>query len=624
MSSNKTETEDEILIDVSRMNAGKKEALMVAESAREREWKSSQMVSDWFQGKFNVDSLFPFPLPRWTEEFQLFYNEFRQFLKAELDPEEVDKSREIPVAVIKRMAEMKIFAMKIPKEYGGLGFSQIEYNRIMMLLASHCASTAVLVSAHQSIGVPQPLKMFGTKEQKEKYFPQFARGAISAFALTEPDVGSDPAKMTTEAVPDESGQFYILNGIKQWCTNGPIADVLVVMARTPSKMVAGAERQQITAFIVEKSMAGIEVLQRCEFMGLSAIQNGLLKFNNVKVPAENIILGAGKGLKLALATLNTGRLTLPAACTGAAKQCLAIVRDFGSSRVQWGSPVGLHEEGQSKLHFIASYTLAMEAVTWFTSYLADQKDVDIRLEAAMAKYFCSEACWSIVDQTMQFRGGRGYEKASSLKQRGEKPFPVERMLRDSRINLIIEGTSEIMRLFMAREAMDPFIQKLSPLMKKGVSVEKILSGLKIGTHFGIWSLTQLMAQFIPANTDSSFTKEFSWVKRCTHQLALNLFMAMARYQDKLEKKQLLLGSLMDIGTFLFATATTLSYAESLEKEGNQNARELALIFFDYARDKVDHSFASLNKRRKFKGKALSKKILDGQCRWLEDGVVPVD
>ena len=252
----------------------------------------------------------------------------------------------------------------------------MNYNRIMIMIASYCGSTTVLASAHQSIGVPQPLKMFGTEEQKATYYPRFVEGAISAFALTEPDVGSDPAQMQTEAKISADGKYYLLNGAKQWCTNSPIADVFVVMAKTAPKIVHGKERRQVTAFIVERDTPGVEVTQRCEFMGLSGMQNGNLKFTDVRMPVENMIGAEGRGLKLALDTLNIGRLTLPAACTGMAKQCLSIVRRWGNERVQWGQPIGHHEAGREKTAFIASTTFAMEALTMLTSRYADMQHVD--------------------------------------------------------------------------------------------------------------------------------------------------------------------------------------------------------------------------------------------------------
>jgi alkylation response protein AidB-like acyl-CoA dehydrogenase len=361
-----------------------------------------------------------------------------------------------------------------------------------MRIASYCGATGVLVSAHQSIGVPQPLRLFGTEEQKQRGLPRFRKGVISALALTERDVGSDPARMTSEAKLSDDGKYYILNGEKLWCTNGTIAGVIVVIAKTAPKIVNGKEKQQISAFVVEMDSPGVEVAQRCEFMGLGGIYNGLLKFRDVKIPVENRVGDEGRGLAIALATVNVGRLTLPAGSAGAAKQCLHIAREWGASRVQWGMPVGLHEEGRKKVAYIASTTFAIEAVCWLTAQWADKGNVDIRIEAAMSKLFCTEALWKIADLTLQLRGGRGYEKASSQAARGEVAYPVERILRDCRINTILEGSSEIMKLFLAREAMDPHLKKLGFLLKGKTPLSKLLVEIpKLLGHYAWWYTKQL-------------------------------------------------------------------------------------------------------------------------------------
>jgi alkylation response protein AidB-like acyl-CoA dehydrogenase len=624
---NTPEQDEQMLINTSKMSDGKRDALEVAEAARQTQWRLPSFCSEIFMGHWRADLIYPFPSQPADDkaEGDAHLKRIGDFLRTELDPDEVDRTGIIPEAVMKGLAALGVFALKVPRSYGGLGLSQVNYNRIMMLMASYCGSTTVLASAHQSIGVPQPLKMFGTEAQKQKYYPQFVKGAISAFALTEPGVGSDPAQMETEAKVSSDGRFYTLNGAKQWCTNSPIADCFVVMAKTKPKVVRGKERQQVTAFIVERGMPGIEVTQRCEFMGLSGMQNGNLKFTNVRVPAENMIGPEGKGLKLALETLNIGRLTLPAGCTGMAKQCLSIARRYGNKRVQWGLPIGHHEVGRQKIAFIASTTFAMEALTMLTSRYADMGNVDIRLEAAMAKYFCSENGWRIVDATLQLRGGRGYEKAASLKERGEDPYPVERMMRDARINTIIEGTSEIMRLFLAREAMDPHLKRAANLLKKHVAI-----GTRIGTVFKMlgfyapWYLRQwlsLLPQSLPRGT-APLARHFRYVIRCSHRLARTLLHAMARYGPALERRQIVLGHLMDIGTELFAMSATCSYALSCKKsQGHSMSLELADVFCKQAARRIAAHFAALRSNNNREINSLAKKVSEGHARSLEEGIV---
>src|SRR5437016_4990468 len=318
------------------------EAREVAEAAREQEWVAPSFVRDLFLGKFRLDLIHPYPQqdPEEVRRAQPFLDKLERLLREQVDSDRIDREGEIPEAVIQGLRDLGAFVIKIPREYGGLGLSQLSYMKAMELVSSVDGSLTALLSAHQSIGVPGPLKMFGSEAQKKRYLPRLARGAISAFALTEPGVGSDPAAMEATAVPSEDGESWILNGEKLWCTNGTIAELLVVMARTPSKVVNGRERRQITAFIVETSWPGVDVKHRCHFMGLKAIYNGVMRFTNVRIPKENVLWGEGKGLKLALVTLNTGRLTLPVAAVAAGKRCLEISRDGANEGIQWARGTG--------------------------------------------------------------------------------------------------------------------------------------------------------------------------------------------------------------------------------------------------------------------------------------------
>lgn len=620
MSSAPDNQQEEVIIGQSRMSDGKRQALEVTEGAREKDWLNPSFASQLFMGTFDLSMLHPFP--RQTEEDRKVGDEYVEklstYLKENLDPDEVDANREIPEAVMDGMRDLGVFRMKIPKKYGGLGFSQVNYNRVIMLLGSYCSSTATLVSAHQSIGVPQPLKSYGTDEQKEKYFPKLVEGTISAFALTEPNVGSDPAQMSMTAEPTEDGSEYILNGDKLWCTNGPIAGLIVVMARTPSIQVRGKEKKQISSFIVEMDTSGIEIVHRCDFMGLKAIQNGLLRFTDVRIPKENMLGEAGRGLANALATLNVGRLSVPALCLGGAKAALSVARRWGVERVQWGSPVGMHELGQHKVATIAAKTFAMEALVWLTSHWADRQDVDIRMEAAMAKVFCSEASWEITDMLMQFRGGRGYETAQSLKARGEAGHPVERMMRDARISLIVEGTSEIMRLFLARESMDQHLQLLTAMIRPGTAlVDRIKAAGNLLGFYATWYPRQWVhgAHFSSHREVGSLAKHFRFIEATSHRLARTLFHAMALYRDGLIKKQNLLCHLVDIGTLLFAMAATCSYAVKV----NTGAMKLADLFCSQSRRQIRDHFKAIRHHDHKKENPLADEILEGKFRWLETG-----
>ncbi len=610
-------------------NEQKAKSLEVAEAAREESWKYPSFVGDLFTGKVRWDLIFPFPEQEATDKKigDEFLKKLEAFLKSNVDADAIDRTGLIPDSVMKGLADLGCFGLKIPKEYGGLGFSQINYNRAIAMVASHCGSTAVLLSAHQSIGVPQPLKLFGTPEQKKKYLPQFAKGAVSAFALTEPGVGSDPANMSTTAMPIENGDYYLINGEKLWCTNGTIADILVVMAKTPPKVVNGKERSQITAFIVEKNMPGFQVVHRCSFMGLKGIQNGLLRFHDVKVPKENIIWGLGQGLKLALVTLNTGRLTVPAACTAMAKKSLLIARDWSNKRVQWGAPIGHHEAVTSKISMMTATTFAMDSVTWLASAMVDGGKVDVRLEAAMAKLFCTEASWRIADDSVQIRGGRGYETADSLRGRGEEPIPVERFMRDARINLIIEGTSEIMHLFIAREAMDPHLRRILPMISSKTPFgEKIKKAFEFFGHYAIWYPRQwvyLRRWKNYAKVSPTIKKHISFIEKTSHRLARELFMAMAVYQQGLEKHQQILARFVNIGTDLFSMAAACSRAAYLTNENpsDRGPEELADLFCKEATLRIQREFKSQRQNDDKMIYGIGRKMLEGKYQWLETGIV---
>jgi len=597
----------------SRRDAEKK-SLEVAEQAREKDWEKPSFVGRLFMGEMHAELVFPFPeqAPEDKAEGDAKLQEVRAFLEKSVDADKIDQTKNIPKSVLSGLAKMGLFGIKIPKEYGGLGMSQVNYNRIVQLVASHCANTAVLLSAHQSIGVPQPLKMFGTKEQKEKYLPRLAKGEISAFALTEPGVGSDPSSMQTSAVESEDGKGWVIHGEKLWISNGPIADILIVMARTSAPE---ASRTEITAFIIERGAEGFTTEYRCDFMGLKGINNGLLKFENVFVPKENIVHGVGKGLGLALRTLNTGRLTLPAAGAGAMKQALLMAREWSVEREQWGAPVGHHEAVAAKLAQIAADTYAVEAMTWLTSNMADQETADIRLEAAMAKLYSSEALWRSVDAALQVRGGRGYETAQSLEGRGELPMPMERLLRDARINMIIEGTSEIMRLFIAREALDPHLKASGADPASGKP-----NLIKAAKFYAGWYPRQWLPIFgsDEVKVPDKLQGHFNYLSRASKRLARDLFHMMGRYQAGLQRKQMVLGRLVDFGGEIFAMTAALSMAAArAEKEDI----ELADLFCRQARRRIKGLRKAVYCNDDAQSYRLARKVIEGGYPYLEENIL---
>jgi alkylation response protein AidB-like acyl-CoA dehydrogenase len=425
----------------------------VAEAAREQDWQQPSFGKELFLGRLRLDLIHPHPRPTEQErrKGEAFLARLEAFLREHVDPLQIERDAKIPDEVVRGLGELGAFGIKIDERYGGLGLSQVYYNRALALAASAHSSISVLLSAHQSIGVPEPVRLFGTEDQQRRILPGVAKDQVSAFLLTEPDVGSDPARMRTTATPTEDGSAYVLNGSKLWTTNGVIADMLVVMAVVPRSQ---GHRGGITAFVVDAHTPGITVTHRNQFMGLRGIENGVTVFDNVRVPVADRLGEEGRGLKIALQTLNTGRLSLPAICCAAAKWSLRIARQWSNERVQWGKPIGKHEAVAAKLAFIAGMAYGMESMLELASALADDKRNDIRIEAALTKLYTSEMAWLVADELVQLRGGRGYETATSLAARGERPVGAEQGLRDLRINRVFEGSTEIMHLFIAREAVD--------------------------------------------------------------------------------------------------------------------------------------------------------------------------
>ena len=612
----------------SRSHASEHEAREVAEGAREKRWKQKSFVKSLFSGRFNLDWVHPHPLPDPGEQFRAshFLRQVENFARRHIDGDAIDRDSWVPEEVLDGLRELGAFGIKIPREYGGLGLSQVTYNRALEIVASRCISTAAFLSAHQSIGVPQPLAFFGTEAQKRTYLPRLAAGALSAFALTEPEAGSDPANMSTTATPTADGSAYLLNGEKLWCTNGPRAELLVVMACTPAR--AGVKgKRPISAFIVDRAWPGVEVVHTSHFMGLKGLSNGVLRFTNVRVPRENLLWGEGLGLKLALITLNTGRLSLPALCSGAGKSAVHMCRRWCRDRVQWGAPVGRHDAVAQMLGRMAANAFAMEAVMELSSSMADAKTFDIRIEAAMAKLWNSETAWALADDAVQMRSGRGYETADSLRARGEEmPAPVERMLRDLRINRIFEGSSEIMRLFIAREAVDQHLKVAGALVNPRAPFGKRMAALvRAGFHYAWWYPTRWVGwgRWPRFSEFGRLAGHMRFVDRSSRKLARAIFACMVRFGAGLEKRQAVLGRIVDIGSELFAmTAVTVRVDLLAAKTpGDSSPEDLADLFCMHARRRVRAHFAALFSNDDVATYKVAARTMEGTYGWLEEGVV---
>ncbi|WP_314177463.1 acyl-CoA dehydrogenase family protein [Streptomyces winkii] len=610
------------------MTVSEREAREVAEAAREQDWRKPSFAKEMFLGRFRLDLIHPHPEPpaedvRRGEEF---LTKLRDFCETTIDGARIEREDRIPDEVVAGLKDIGAFGMKVGPEYGGLGLTQVYYNKALAMVSTANPAVGALLSAHQSIGVPQPLKMFGTQEQKDAFLPRCARTDISAFLLTEPDVGSDPARLATTAVPD--GDDYVLDGVKLWTTNGVVADLLVVMARVPK---SEGHRGGITAFVVEGGSEGITVENRNSFMGLRGLENGVTRLHQVRVPAANRIGKEGEGLKIALTTLNTGRLSLPATCVGAGKWCLKVAREWGEARVQWGRPVARHEAVGSKMSFIAATTFALEAVLDLSSQMADEERNDIRIEAALAKLYGSEMAWLMADELVQIRGGRGFETAESLAARGERGVPAEQLLRDLRINRIFEGSTEIMHLLIAREAVDAHLAVAGDLIDPDKTLsDKGRAAMAAGGFYARW-LPKLVAG--PGQLPGTYPDfgelavHLRYVERTSRKLARSTFYAMSRWQGRMETKQGFLGRIVDIGAELFAMSAACVRAEKLRRDALSSGPDgrapyqLADVFCRQARVRVEELFGRLWHNTDDLDRKVVNGILDGAYTWLEDGVI---
>jgi len=613
------------VIDMSKMSEGQRAAMQVTEAARESHDDMS-FVAHLFMGRFRPGKIYPLTGTDAGERERAdrFLAQLGAFLRERVDADLIDRTGEMPDAVMEGLARLGAYGIKVPREYGGLGFSQTTYCRACTLIASHCMNTFAHVSVHQSVGVPQPLMLFGTDEQKRRFLPRVAAGELSAFALTEPGVGSDPGRLSTTAEPD--GEDFVINGEKLWCSNGTRARLLIVAARTPPKVVDGKPRAQITAFVVEASSPGVEVAHRCQFMGLHALYNGVIRFTNVRVPRANIVGGEGRGLKVALSTLNAGRLSIPASSLGMAKRSLAIAREWSAERIQWGVPIGRHAAIAEKIRRIAAHTFAMEAMLLVTSRVVDRdKKADIRLEGSMCKLWGTEKAWTCLDDALQIRGGRGYESVQSLTARGEKPFPLERFMRDNRVATIFEGSSEIMRLFIMREALDPHLKTAgAALNTERPWGERLRSAARsAGFYAGWYPSLWLPSARAPADMHPRLRAHFSRVAGLGRRLARTLFHQMLRFGTKLEKRQVLLGRLADVGADLFAVAASCVYAQKLIGDGEPESKVLVLVddFASQAFHRIGQNLRGVGQNSDGHGYALAQEVVDGEHTWLERGTV---
>jgi acyl-CoA dehydrogenase family protein 9 len=501
-----------------------------------------------FFGKYLHDGLLPYPDIAADERASELASKLKQYLHEHVDPAAIDRSAEIPLEVIAGLGQLGILGACLPASCGGLELSQTSYCRLLEVLGGHCGSTALFVNAHHSIG-PRALVLFGTPEQKSKWLPKLATGEwISAFALTEPEAGSDAANVQSTATPTADGSGYTIDGEKRWITNGGIADVLTVMARTP---VPGSKETKITAFLVTPDMPGFEVIEkRMEKCGVRGTATSRLAFHDMFVPKENILGTLGKGLRVALTVLDFGRTTFGASCTGAAKFCIKRAKQHANSRVQFKQTLGSFELVKEKLAFMQAGAFAMEACTYQTAALIDSGEGDFMLETAMLKVFSTEVLWRIINDTFQIYGGKAYFT--------DEPF--ERMMRDARINMIGEGANDVLRAFTA----------LVGMRDVGLELESVLNAIKsplenlttIGRFAGRKIGSLLVAPPVVVK-NAELEDDATRLGRAVSALGTNVERLLRTFQREIVDRQYELARIADTATELYVSACVLSRLDHL-------------------------------------------------------------
>lgn len=561
--------------------------------------------AELFLGRLRTDLLtMPAGDPRrLTDADEQFLACLREFCENEVDGHLIETEDRIPDRVVEGLKDIGAFCIKILPEYGGLGLSRACYHRALMIASTAHSALGELLAAHQAIGLPQPIALFGTEKQKREFLPRCVR-EISAFALTEADIGNDPYRMHTTAVPDRHSGTYTLNGVKLWATNGVIADLLVVMADVPPSDDGGGG---MTAFVVEAGAAGVSVEHRSSFLGLRGLENGVIRLHEVVVPAGNRIGEEGAGLEVALAAQDTGRLSLPAVCAAGAKWSLKVAREWAGARVQWGRPIGEHDAVAGKLSFIAATAFALEAMVEVSGRQADGGRNDTQVEAELAKLISSEKAWMVADELVQIRGGRGYETAASAAARGERGVPVEQLLRDVRIGRIFDGSSEVLRTFLGeavvdqRQSSDRSATAADGTQPQTAGPEgpERLNGLDDG---------------------NPLTGHLRYIHAATRRLPDLIGQVTDETDGELAEHQRRLGRIVDIGAELYAMSASCVYAAAWTDHGDAPA-ELADAFCSQARLRIEELLERLSDNTDARDRAVARHVLDKRYSWMEEGVI---
>jgi acyl-CoA dehydrogenase family member 9 len=552
----------------------------LAEELLFSEKKKPSFAKLLYQGEFESSRVIPYPevSPEERQRTEELVDRLRLFCEKEIDAAAIDRNAQIPESVIRGLGKLGILGISIPKKFGGLGMTQYAYCRALEQLASHCGSSALLVNAHQSVGL-KALQLFGTEQQQARWLRPLATGEqLAAFSLTEPNAGSDAAGIETTAEYDPQKKVYRINGRKQWTTNGSIAQVITLMARTRA--------DKITAFIITPDMPGFKVTAKAlEKVGYRGTSTTNLQFDNMEVPEENILGGEGKGLKICLEVLDYGRTTFGATCTGVAKYLVGRSADYALKRYQFKRPLASFLLVKKKLAEMSALALAMEASTYLTAGLIDAEQEDVMLETAILKVFASESLWRILYDTMQLFGGRSFFATE----------PFERMMRDARINMIGEGSNEVLRVFIGAVGMRDIGVELQTLLR---TAKNPAGGLKALGRLAEIGLKKLSKPAIPVRSPL-LEAETQRLSRSIRHFAFSVLRLLAVYKESVVEEQLRLDRIAESAISLYTATAVLSRIdrEILRASGDKTQLDrdvaLARYYCNYALDKLDCSLGSL-------------------------------
>ncbi|OYT19674.1 MAG: hypothetical protein CCU26_10380 [Nitrospira sp. UW-LDO-01] len=611
------------------------------EAAREQ-ISGQSFMTGLFAGKPDFSLLLT---PEETPEDKAVWEQFRPrletFLMTQVDPDEIERTGKIPDSVIKGLFAIGAFGMKIPQQYGGLGFSYTNYGRALMLMASWSNALALTVAVPQSIGIAMPILMFGNEDQRRTYLPLVAREAVSAFALTEPLTGSDAANIATTAILDSTGTTFVVNGEKLWCTNGPIARYVTLIARVPAKRTQqngqpgwkpvlngkGADDLVHTAFILDMQTAGVRIRQHCQFEGCHGIENAHMTFTDVHIPTENVIGEVGRGLKYALTILNIGRaVSIPAICLGMAKQAWQPTLDQANQRVTFQKPLGTRQTQRMRLGVMASNLIAMEALALTVWRMADQHAFDVRIEAALAKLFCSEQTIRFLKNAQVIFGGMGYETAHSKWLRGEPAFGIEQLVRDAEMYRIGEGATDILRPFVAREGLNMHLERIGHLFDERATGARRLAELwRLLKFYVPWYMSQWTGSRLPPRKEFEYSRVCSklrFVEQASRRLARTVFYVMLLHRQALRDNQGRQNRIEEIGEDLLVITATALYAEAQERSaGHPEVWDLAEECVRAAQQRVEHNIRELIRNQDTIVAAVGEKALSGRYPSLAHGII---